>query len=133
MLKAIFNKTKPMPAAFKKSLNEPMKKLFATFVFTFALICVASFGAFAQESNSHEDSPFENQNDSYEQSDTDTELTPTKPILIKSDSIASKGLPKVKPLSETQKAAKKPDEDAVSFNFLYYVIQRFKLSDIVKD
>jgi hypothetical protein len=110
-----------------------MKKSFATFVFAFALLSGASSLVIAQESNSHEDSPLETQNDNYEEPDTDTELHPSKPVPVKPDSAATKPLPKIKPASEAQKPTKKGDEDAVSFNFLYYVIQRFKLSDIVKD
>lgn len=38
--------------------------------------------------------------------------------------------PKAK-TSEPAKAASKNEEDALSFNFLYYIIQKFKISDIV--
>ncbi len=132
MLKAIFIETKPRLAAYTTSLNEPMKKLSATFVFAFALLCGVPSFVFAQESNSQEDSTTEAQNDRYQEQDADMELTPSKPTAAKPDSISAKPFPK-KAATEAQKAAKKADEDVVSFNFLYYVIQRFKLSDIVKD
>lgn len=38
-----------------------------------------------------------------------------------------------KPKAEAQKAADKSDEDPLSFNFLYFIIQKFKISDIVDD
>lgn len=45
--------------------------------------------------------------------------------------------PKVTPATkgkatETAKAPAKTEEDALSFNFLYYIIQKFKISDIVE-
>lgn len=41
---------------------------------------------------------------------------------------------KVKSGDSTQKtsASKTPEEEALSFNFLYYIIQKFKISDIVE-
>lgn len=33
--------------------------------------------------------------------------------------------------TEPAKAAAKNEEDALSFNFLYYIIQKFKISDII--
>jgi len=33
--------------------------------------------------------------------------------------------------SESTKASSKEEEDALSFNFLYYIIQKFKYSDLV--
>jgi hypothetical protein len=41
---------------------------------------------------------------------------------------------KAKAVDSTQKtaAAKNPEDDALSFNFLYYIIQKFKISDIVE-
>ncbi|MBS1506909.1 MAG: hypothetical protein JSS79_09695 [Bacteroidetes bacterium] len=38
-----------------------------------------------------------------------------------------------KPKAEAQKTADKSEEDPLSFNFLYFIIQKFKISDIVDD
>jgi hypothetical protein len=35
-------------------------------------------------------------------------------------------------LTQKAAAAKNPEDDALSFNFLYYIIQKFKISDIVE-
>ncbi len=37
-----------------------------------------------------------------------------------------------KPLKEEEKVQKKEEEDPLSFNFLYYIIEKFKFSDIVE-
>ncbi len=39
--------------------------------------------------------------------------------------------PKAKTADPSKSAASKNEEDALSFNFLYYIIQKFKISDIV--
>jgi negative regulator of genetic competence, sporulation and motility len=38
-----------------------------------------------------------------------------------------------KPKADAQKTADKSEEDPLSFNFLYFIIQKFKISDIVDD
>lgn len=39
----------------------------------------------------------------------------------------------IKPVEDPKNPANKPaEEDALSFNFLYYIIQKFKISDIVE-
>jgi hypothetical protein len=38
---------------------------------------------------------------------------------------------KIKSPEPTKATASKTEEDALSFNFLYYIIQKFKISDIV--
>lgn len=37
-----------------------------------------------------------------------------------------------KPLKEEEKVQKEEEEDPLSFNFLYYIIEKFKFSDIVE-
>jgi len=113
-----------------------MKKLFATFILTFALLVGVQFLSFAQESNTHQygNGTLESQDGrDYEQPNPELEGTSTKLPLSKPDSILIKPSLKIKPSMEIQKPAKKADEDAVSFNFLYYIIQRFKSSDIIED
>jgi hypothetical protein len=42
--------------------------------------------------------------------------------------------PKIKPESQAKpSASEKAEEDPLSFNFLYFIIQKFKFSDIVDD
>jgi flagellar motor protein MotB len=43
----------------------------------------------------------------------------------------SSSKPKAKTAEQTKTTASKNEEDALSFNFLYYIIQKFKASDIV--
>lgn len=62
----------------------------------------------------------------------DPEIRSFRPVR---DSIASRTYSTTTPKksSEASKSAAKPknDEDPLSFNFLYYIIQKFKVSDII--
>lgn len=40
--------------------------------------------------------------------------------------------PKSKPSDTAKSAATKPEEDALSFNFLLHIIQKFKSSDVIE-
>ena len=51
----------------------------------------------------------------------------SKPILTTRDSVSTKAVPR-KP---EQKGKNGEDNSVLSFNFLYYLIERYKLSDIV--
>ena len=44
------------------------------------------------------------------------------------DSVQVKSVKPVKPIEKSQKE----EEDPLSFNFLYYIIEKFKLSDIIE-
>jgi len=46
--------------------------------------------------------------------------------------IASPRSGKSKAAEGSKNPAAKPEDDALSFNFLYYIIQKFKISDIVE-
>lgn len=61
----------------------------------------------------------------------DPEVRSFRPVR---DSLASRSFSTQKKTSETSKSsAGKPknEEDPLSFNFLYYIIQKFKVSDII--
>ena len=99
------------------------------------LLLVLLFGAkglvYAQESNSRQYGTLEGQSENrhYE---SNAEGDPnTFKAALKSDSTFVKA-PLKKINTDGQKAGKKPEDDAVPFNFLYYIIQRFKTSDIIE-
>jgi hypothetical protein len=113
-----------------------MKTLYTTTMLTFALICGASSLLLAQDSNTSQygNGTLESQNDQQEEADLDVAIGFAKPTGSKADSISFKlSSIKTKPAAEIQKSVKVADEDVLSFNFLYYIIQRFKSSDIIED
>lgn len=87
----------------------------------------------AQESNSKQYGTLEGQNENrYYESNAEGDPNTFRSV-IKSDS-ASRSLQIKKIVAENQKqASKKAEDDAIPFNFLYYIIQRFKTSDIIED
>lgn len=87
----------------------------------------------AQESNSRQYGTLEGQNENrYYESNAEGDPNAHK-TSAKADSLALKA-PLKKVAVDTQKqASKKGEDDAVPFNFLYYIIQRFKTSDIIED
>ncbi|HMV07809.1 MAG TPA: hypothetical protein PK325_02325 [Cyclobacteriaceae bacterium] len=56
------------------------------------------------------------------------------PVFVRDAEIKSKPAPKTveKAPKEDEKLQKKEEEDPLSFNFLYYIIEKFKFSDIVE-
>jgi hypothetical protein len=56
-------------------------------------------------------------------------LAPAKP---QRDSVQVILKPAAKPPKGGEKGAKDKQEDPLSFNFLYYIIEKFKLSDIIE-
>jgi len=68
----------------------------------------------------------------YEPDRTSTEKAPTNKdqniIIIPSKTTKGKAADN----SVKAGSAKTPEDDALSFNFLYYIIQKFKISDIVE-
>ena len=69
-----------------------------------------------------------------------TEVVDDKPLLFeheikasRKDTIQTKIIPalQTKIKSEQSKPGSGKEEDALSFNFLYYIIQKFKISDLV--
>jgi len=58
-------------------------------------------------------------------------LTDDKPLLLDHDS-KSKG-PTRDSIATHNKPLNGEDEDALSFNFLYYIIQKFKISDLIDE
>lgn len=117
-----------------------MKPNFSHFLgFTIMLITLAFFSASAQEGIPNNEIPEPN---------FYPELQGEKPLLFEPEKSTSNSekintLPKGEITStpksgrsksgETPKnSAVKPEDDALSFNFLYYIIQKFKISDIVE-
>lgn len=126
--------TKPCFKTLKPYLDQAMKKFFASFVFAFALSAAVPQLAFAQESNSRQYGTLEghHENGDFEPT-TEGESNNIRPVLSKQDSLFAKTTQK-KTTAELQKSAsKKASEDEAPFNFLYYIIQRFKTSDIIED
>jgi hypothetical protein len=95
--------------------------------FVVAVLFLLAAPALAQEGESHNRGTLEGSNHEV----THTEESPAK--IVKPDS-AAVIQPKIlvfKPKQTEKTAEKKTDES--SFNFLYYIIQRFKSSDIIED
>lgn len=109
-----------------------MRKLPATILIATALSGLSA-GAYAQESSPRQYGTLEGQSDSrYEESSVETEPATSKST--KPDSVAStKPVVVKKTTPETAKVAKKSSDDEAPFNFLYYIIQRFKTTDIIED
>ena len=116
-----------------------MKPNFSHFLgFTIMLVTLAFFSASAQEGIPNNEIP---------DPSFSPELQGEKPLLFEPERSTSNSekinvLPKGeitstlksgKSKSESSKnSAIKPEDDALSFNFLYYIIQKFKISDIVE-
>jgi hypothetical protein len=116
-----------------------MKAKFSHFLgFTFLLMTVAFFSASAQEGIPNNEIPDPNFH---------PELSEEKPLLFEPErstsntekslqtkdqsNSPSKGV-KAKAGDASKHPAAKTEDDALSFNFLYYIIQKFKISDIVE-
>lgn len=109
--------------------------------FTFLLMTVVFFSASAQEGIPNNEFPDPN---------FYPELSEEKPLLFepeRSTSNTEKSIQSKDQLNSVSKGGKsktgdttsknsgaktKTEEDALSFNFLYYIIQKFKISDIVE-
>lgn len=113
-----------------------MKPNFSHFFgFTFLLMTMVFFSARAQEGVPNNEIP-----DVY----FPPELQGEKPLLFEPDRSSSsndKSFQSREQVSTPSKSAKskteaaknpKQGDDALSFNFLYYIIQKFKISDIVE-
>lgn len=111
-----------------------MKKVsIKVFLLTHLLVGVCTT-LFAQETTSQHEFPSENTaSRTEEEAEIDTEAATSKTTTTKAETELTKSLQKPKPVVDNQKIAKKVEDDVVSFNFLYYVIQRFKSSDIIED
>jgi len=106
---------------------------------TFLLLTLACFSAVAQEGIPNNEIP---------DFSLYPELKEEKPLLFEPDKssssyertsqgreqfISSPKSNRSKAVGEGSKGAvTKPEDDALSFNFLYYIIQKFKISDIVE-
>jgi hypothetical protein len=107
-----------------------MRTLLASLL-TLVLLVGAQVLVYAQESNTRQYGTLEGQSENrYYESNAEGDPNTFKAAL-KSDSASIKP-PLKKIAADSQKASKKPEDDAVPFNFLYYIIQRFKTSDIIE-
>ncbi|MCZ8354725.1 MAG: hypothetical protein O9340_08320 [Cyclobacteriaceae bacterium] len=101
---------------------------FLQLIFSALLLCCAS-QLHAQEAEPHNRGTLEGQN-SENSSNTDTEISPR---ISKPDSVATVSKPVlVKPKVQSDKTSEKKSEES-TFNFLYFIIQKFKSSDIIED
>lgn len=90
--------------------------------------------SFAQEANTRQYGTLEGQSDNrYYETNSESESLTSKPATAKQDSIGIRSAVKKTTPELIKQTAKKADEDAIPFNFLYYIIQRFKASDIIED
>jgi hypothetical protein len=113
-----------------------MKQNFSPFlIFLFALGILAGFTAHAQEVdpvNNNEKEIKEELN-----SHPELNLNEDKTLIIEPEQKSTLNHPASKETTPSSKTKPKTnpekdeDEDALSFNFLYYIIQKFKYSDIV--
>jgi hypothetical protein len=94
---------------------------------TLAVLFFLAAPALAQESESHNRGTLEGNNHEA----TTTEEPPAKILKPDSASVIQPKILVVKPKQTDKTTEKKTDES--SFNFLYYIIQRFKSSDIIED
>lgn len=114
-------------------LNQAMKKLLASCLLTFALLAAMPQLVLAQESNPRQYGTLEGQQENQDfEATSEGEPLSTKPLVSKQDSIFSRNAVK-KTTDPLKTAPKKNNEDEAPFNFLYYIIQRFKTSDIIED
>jgi hypothetical protein len=106
-----------------------MKKLYILAFFLLLTVAIPR-ALYAQET---ETQPITNSNEDQHQETAlqDLETTP-KIIHSKQDSTATRALPKTKTTTE-KIGDKKVEEESGPFNFLYYIIQRFKSSDIIEE
>lgn len=108
-----------------------MRKLLAPLL-TLVLLVGAQILVYAQESNSRQYGTLEGQNENrYYESNAEGDPHAIRTTL-KSDSASVKASLKKMNLDNQKQAGKKPEDEAVPFNFLYYIIQRFKTSDIIE-
>lgn len=107
--------------------------------FTIMLVTLVFFSASAQEGIPNNEIPDPNFN---------PELQGEKPLLFeperstsnsekvtavpRGEVISTSKSGKSKSGESSKNSAVKPEDDALSFNFLYYIIQKFKISDIVE-
>jgi hypothetical protein len=114
-----------------------MKQKFSPFlIFLFALGILAGFTAHAQEVD-----PVNNDEKEIKEelsSHPELNLNEDKTLIVEPEQKSTLNHPVSKettPSAKTTKPKSNPekdeDEDALSFNFLYYIIQKFKYSDIV--
>lgn len=113
-------------------------KFYQVFAFlSFALIVLAVAPAVAQEGSPNHEDP------ELIPLPPDQDLREDKPLLFDPEGKPSNSVQresqtpvvKPKPKSGESNTPTKPgtkEEDALSFNFLYYIIQKFKISDIVE-
>lgn len=115
---------------YKAYLKRTMRTLPA-FLLTLVLLFGAQALVYAQESSSRQYGTLEGQSENrYYESNAEGDPNALKSV-NKADS-ASLRLPLKKLNTDAQKTGKKPEDDTVPFNFLYYIIQRFKTSDIIE-
>lgn len=112
---------------------QAMTKIVASFLLTFALSVAMPKLVAAQETNSRQYGTLEGHTDNRDyEVVSESEHNGLKPVMVKQDSMVNKAGSK-KAISEQQKNSPKKGEDEAPFNFLYYIIQRFKTSDIIED
>lgn len=98
-----------------------------------ALLIGAPVFVYAQESNPRQYGTLEGQNENrYYESNAEGDPNAFR-AASKADSALFKNSIKKSGLEAPKQVTKKPEDDAVPFNFLYYIIQRFKTSDIIED
>lgn len=103
----------------------------ASFAILFLLFVLTGFPAQAQENEMPVTEPL------FLQGNNDNDLNDDKPLLfeqdsklIKRDSVVSRGTA-IQKTKADQKTSSSKNDDALSFNFLYYIIQKFKFSDLI--
>jgi hypothetical protein len=121
-------------------------------LFSFLALFLAQTAVFAQDAPdySHPNS-YEHDASTYTYSDSDSKaVSPSKSNATTTarDSLAARPGPRVRPASQeaVKEGAKQPpaqqpvnggqgnsgDDSILSFNFLYYIIQKFKMQDIIE-
>lgn len=125
-----------------------MKKAFRYIMFLTASLCVSQVTLYAQDghdythSNGYDDKQDDNTADSFNDPEGKTLNTHTKSTVAKDTSAirTPQVQPRIRTNQETtegkpQLPASHPaagDDSILSFNFLYYMIQKFKLQDIIE-
>jgi hypothetical protein len=100
----------------------------------FLMFLSVSFNSFGQEGVPAEATLPSNQSSEISTSNDDKpSLLEHELKIVKKDSSQMKSYPALKHKADQNRPSSGKEEDALSFNFLYYIIQKFKISDLIDD
>jgi hypothetical protein len=98
-------------------------------------ILLTSIGGMLNPVNAQENRPYQEPDVIVKYIKIDITSPESEPVTVtrpQRDSVQVIVKPAPKPIKATEKSTKDKHEDPLSFNFLYYIIEKFKLSDIIE-